>query len=78
MGDDRSAGAAPADRDQALRLEHPQRFPQRGAGHAELGGQLLFDGQALALGQLAAQDLAPQLVGHDHIGLLRPGPDAHS
>ena len=49
--------------DQALDFERDQRLAHRGAGHAELGGQLALGWQAGAQRELAGSDQPAQLVG---------------
>src|SRR5262249_25476009 len=60
-----AATVAAPDRDQALRLQDPQRFPQRDQADVELFDQHLLARQQVAVGEFAVDDLAAQLVGHD-------------
>ena len=71
-GDDRPAGTAPADLEQALRLQDAQRLAQGGAGDAEHLGELVLGWEPLADGELAPCDLAPQALGHHLAGLGHP------
>ena len=61
-------GAAPVaapDRNQALGLQDPQRLAQRDEADVELFDQHLLARQQIAVGELAVDDLAAQLVGYD-------------
>ena len=62
--DDGAAPHPPADLDQPLRLEHPQRFPQRRSGHVEALDQQPL-GQEVVARLPVAGDQLPQLVGDD-------------
>ena len=71
-GDDRPTRASTADLEEALRLEDAQSLAERGAGDAELSGQLVLRWEPLTDGQLAAGDLASQPLGDDLAGLRHP------
>ena len=71
-GDDRPTSASTADLEESLRLEDSQPLAERGAGDAELSGQLVLRWEPLTDGQLAAGDLASQPLGDDLAGLRHP------
>jgi hypothetical protein len=65
--DDRPAHVAPPYLDQALRLQDPHGFADRGRAHPELGEQVLLPGQAVAFLQLSGEDVVAE-PGRDDLG----------
>jgi hypothetical protein len=70
--DDHAAVHAPDHGDEVFRLEDAQRLPQRRSRDAESLHELGLTSQRVALGELAADDHGPELVGD----LLRLLPEA--
>ena len=62
---DGAAAVAAPNRHQALGLQDSQRFSQRDQADIELLDEHFLAGQQIAVGQLAVDDLAAQLVGDD-------------
>ena len=67
---DTSTGTAPAEPDEALRLEDPKRLAHGGPRHVEANHELCFWGQELTILQFAEHDLASQGVGDQLADLL--------